>query len=190
MYSWASNGNVESYVSDEENVQLTKKHLINFLINLNEKTKPKNIHIIAHSMGNRALTEALKDFSRDNKKLNINQVILAAPDINKKIFEQEIVPNISKMAKQFTIYTSNKDRALLASQKIHKYYRVGNVKANYNGFNTVDISEINCDDIFYHGCFAESRPVMMDIHQLFQYYSEPKDRNLVYEGKYWKLRKD
>ena len=191
LYSWPSNGEIESYVSDEENIRLTVLHLKSFLTNLISTTSPKNVHIIAHSMGNRALTEALKAISIENTNIHFNQIILAAPDINKQLFEQDIVPYIPKIANRLTIYSSTKDRALLASQKVHKYVRVGNSNYSYNGFQTIDISKINCDDVFKHGCFAEARPVLTDIYDLLRSDLEPEKRNLKkVNNNYWEIKKD
>lgn len=60
LYSWASAHKLSGYSQDEETVSLTIKRLTVFLKQLKEMSGVKEIHLIAHSMGNRALIAALE----------------------------------------------------------------------------------------------------------------------------------
>ena len=58
-YSWASHGSLADYTRDMANADATVVTLHNFLVELVEKTGNTTIHLVAHSMGNRALLQAL-----------------------------------------------------------------------------------------------------------------------------------
>ena len=61
-YSWCSEGRAQLYLADEDNVILTTPHLLRFLLLLREEMKIDVVHVIAHSMGSRALLGAIADF--------------------------------------------------------------------------------------------------------------------------------
>ena len=149
FYSWPSQGGLLQYTVDETNVEWTVPHLEEFLTDIVKKTGAKQIHLIAHSMGNRALTSALERLSRrlepDNTPI-FNEVILAAPDIDAEIFRRDIAPAIVKTARRVTLYASSNDRALAASKTVHGYPRAGESGENIvivDGIDTIDVSDIN-----------------------------------------------
>ena len=90
-YSWPSESKPSRYLVDETNVHWSAPHFRNFLSLLLSETRAEAVHVIAHSMGNRALIEALRTF--DVSKLPVNcarltQVIFAAPDIDAATFQR------------------------------------------------------------------------------------------------------
>src|SRR5260370_17055470 len=64
-YSWPSSGELEDYPKDETNAQWTVPHLKTFLQALAEHSQAKTIHVIAHSMGNRAVSHSLQLLSAE-----------------------------------------------------------------------------------------------------------------------------
>ena len=83
-------------------------------------------------MGNVALMNALREFSRDpaNAGVKINQVVLAAPDMDVREFER-LSRAITPIAKNVTLYASSKDVAMMASRKVHRdQARAGDVTEN------------------------------------------------------------
>ena len=60
FYSWPSNNRATAYLKDETNITWSTPHFLKFLETLAERSGAKRIHIIAHSMGNRAVCDALK----------------------------------------------------------------------------------------------------------------------------------
>jgi len=60
FFSWPSQGSVHEYTYDEANVEWSSRHLRDFLRQLADKSGAKRIHLVAHSMGNRALTLAME----------------------------------------------------------------------------------------------------------------------------------
>jgi esterase/lipase superfamily enzyme len=65
FYSWPSNGKTADYFKDETNITWSTPHLEEFLGLIAQKSGAERIHIIAHSMGNRAVCDALKALSYD-----------------------------------------------------------------------------------------------------------------------------
>jgi esterase/lipase superfamily enzyme len=187
LYSWPSDGSEFNYDSDGRDIRKTTQHLKAFLTNIVKKAKPSKLHIIAHSMGNRALVQSLKELADENKTVQFNQVILAAPDVDKKVFEKDILPHIGKMAQRFTLYTSDKDVALIASKIKNRGPRLGLSPAFYEGLQTVDVSSSACGDVLFHGCFSQSKPIMDDILKLFENNADPTQRRLKAKQRYWIL---
>ena len=63
LYSWPSEGAVLRYAVDENNVRWTVPHFTEFLKLVLTEIGARVVHVIAHSMGNRCLTEALRTFN-------------------------------------------------------------------------------------------------------------------------------
>ncbi|WP_122815444.1 alpha/beta fold hydrolase, partial [Pseudomonas viridiflava] len=54
-FSWASLGSTTGYPADEATVDWSAAHLKEYLTNVTENLGLTSLHIVAHSMGNRAL---------------------------------------------------------------------------------------------------------------------------------------
>jgi esterase/lipase superfamily enzyme len=89
-YSWPSYGELGDYAKDENNVQWTVPHLKNFLRDLANRVPKSTIHVIAHSMGNRAVSHALQLLAAEAivEPCNMQHVILTAPDIDADTFRE------------------------------------------------------------------------------------------------------
>src|ERR1700676_4383639 len=59
-YSWPSQGKYSGYVDDEATIEWTEVHLFELLNELSSQKRIKTIHLLAHSMGNRALLRCLE----------------------------------------------------------------------------------------------------------------------------------
>lgn len=201
MYSWPSSSrlSVRGYMADEDSVRETIVNLKNFLKQIISNTGVKNIHLIAHSMGNVALTNALKELKRDFPKQEplFNQIILAAPDISAADFEQNIAPAIEGSAKRITLYASSKDYALRISNSLRHWEHPRAGESGYsivvlNGIDTVDVSDVNTD-LLGHGYFSSTESLINDIYHMFQHEFPPSERNLREREKnhipYWFLPK-
>jgi esterase/lipase superfamily enzyme len=87
----------------------------------------KRIHIIAHSMGNRALVQALSQIAREHLGGDgplFQNVILAAPDVDRRVFE-ELASAFRSEAVRVTLYASDSDKALAAAQTLQRFPRAG-----------------------------------------------------------------
>lgn len=172
MYTWPSRGNVKSYTVDESNIQWTKPHLQQFLLDVSESSGATTIHLIAHSMGNRALTRAFVDLVEDNEPQSqkFKKIILTAPDIDADVFKGEIAPAMLKSQAHITLYASSNDKALLLSKKVHGHPRAGDSGEKLvvlAGIDTIDATAANTG-FLGHSYFAESIDIISDIFQLLK----------------------
>ncbi len=159
FFSWPSQGTYLGYPIDESNIEYARSDLKKFIIEFGRTSNAEQIYLVAHSMGNRALTTAVADVYREapDVKERIKEVILAAPDIDADVFKRDIAPALIGDGQAVTLYASSKDWALKASKKFHGYVRAGDSGASLTvvpGVTTVDSSEVDTD-FLGHSYFAD-----------------------------------
>ncbi|MBK1650582.1 hypothetical protein CKO36_18995 [Rhabdochromatium marinum] len=123
---------------------------------------------MAHSMGSRVLANAVKSIEIGEVKLN--QVVLAAPDINSKIFVDHIAPFFKNKAERYSIYSSSKDRALEIANEVQKSHRLGQSGKNMvvlQGFDTIDASAIDTS-VLGHSYYGDERELLFDLYHLLR----------------------
>jgi esterase/lipase superfamily enzyme len=180
LYSWPSNEKLYEYIGDINNNDWTTDHLKVFLQDLASTSGAKTIHLIAHSMGNRALVNALNhmELSSIAPKPRFSQIVLTAPDIDANLFER-MANAIRTMAKRITLYASNHDRALTASKKLNgSYPRAGDSSHSVvvvQGVDTIDASAVDTN-LIGHFYYAENRSVLSDIFDLLRHGCAPEKR--------------
>jgi esterase/lipase superfamily enzyme len=195
FFSWPSNGKVAQYVSDDQNAEWAVPHLKNFIQQIINEGRPLKLNIIAHSMGNKVVTSALRSLKVENSNIKFNQIVLAAPDIDEDVFREQIALQISGMSQRLTLYFSEHDKALMASSKLRSNYkRVGQSKSYlYSDIETIDASPIT--DYFLklnHGYVVEELPMLKDIQALILKNASPVERGLQVTqsgtAKYWRFQ--
>jgi esterase/lipase superfamily enzyme len=181
LYSWPSAGQLKDYAYDQESARLSVGHLRSFLRLVIEKTGVKHVHLVAHSMGNVPLLNALNDLGRTGVSgAKVSQVILAAPDMGTREF-RTLAAEIQARANGFTLYASSSDLAMEASRKVHKNEpRAGDVVDGKPvitaGVDTIDISAITtCYFCFGHDEYVEQSELLNDIATLLQRGIRPPD---------------
>ena len=184
FYSWPSRGQLLSYARDETMVQRTVPYLSEFLNMVARDTGAETVHIIAHSMGNRAMTNALKALHQQRDEMEgplFNQIMLAAPDIDVEVFKQ-IAEAVTSMGQGTTLYASSNDKALGASRRLRSdLTRLGDTRdgvAVIPNIESIDASLVP-SDFLGHGYFADSQTVLMDIDLLIDTGLRAEDRGLV-----------
>ena len=174
-YSWSSGGQLADYFKDEEDVHWTTKHLSAFLKTIVKLAGVSTVHVIAHSMGNRALIRALEEIANGGNSHNfVHQVIMAAPDVDVGEFKQ-VAEAFTSTAKLTTLYASSNDRPLIISQQFHAHARVGESGDQIvimPVMDTIDASDIPCD-ILGHSYYGTSRTILSDIYYLFRDGTSP-----------------
>lgn len=193
MYSWPSNGRLLSYAADEQDVRLTVPNLVSFLTDVSQTTGAERVHVIAHSMGSRALASAMLELGRDFADPVLGEVVFAAPDIDAREFSDLIAPEIVHTADRITVYASSKDRALLVSQVVHAYPRAGDSGDDLTvveGVETIDASEIDTS-LLGHSYFADAIQLVTDLLGVIGQGLAPPDRSLEGLAKnglpYWRF---
>lgn len=168
FFSWPANDKyLLTYPQDETNVSWAAPHLKQFLLDIAANSGAESINLIAHSMGNRALTTVLRELQLELKdeSLLFNQVVLAAPDIDADEFRLNIAPNIQKTSRRITLYASSRDTALAASQLVHRFPRAGDsgeMLILVPGIETVDVSAIDGGP-WGHSYYGSSDPILKDL---------------------------
>jgi len=193
-YSWSSQGIMSDYMKDEASVQYTVPKLVSFLQHVIKNKANANIHILAHSMGTRALTNALKDISFMYKSPQFKNIILAAPDIDAEVFESNLYPYVRKTTEKITLYASSEDSALEVSNTLHGGKRLGEGGQNISVFEdmvTIDATGIDTS-MLGHSYFAEKEILVNDLRLVVQKSLPPSKRvNLIEKLKskllYWEF---
>jgi esterase/lipase superfamily enzyme len=184
VYSWPSRNFVGLYKADESTATgYSSPHIIQLLKDVRTTTGAERVHLIAHSMGNRFLSDALRTLVDQGftKDFQFNQIILAAPDVDAEVFVKTIAPQMLGASQRITLYASSQDKPLWFSGKIHgNIQRAGAVTGSLavvDGMDTVDAST-EATDFFGHGYFAESFNLIKDVFDLTRHEHGPEDRNL------------
>ena len=197
FYSWPSQGAVEAYTVDEQNIEWAQSDLRRFLDDFFLRSDAQNVYLIAHSMGNRALTRAVISLLADKPALRsrVREVILTAPDIDADVFKREIAPALTATFSPVTLYASSKDLALLASKKVHGYPRAGDSGQQLvvvPGIETIDATAVDTG-LLGHSYYAESRSVLSDIFNLVRNGERPDARFGLHRvddqvGRHWEFK--
>ena len=171
LYSWPSKGATLKYTADEASVEWTTGHFERFLRTVAQQSGAQTIFIVAHSMGNRAVSGALRSIADKGQTLKpqLKEIVMAAPDIDAGVFQQ-LAATIAQTGGHFTIYESSKDLALQLSHRFHSYPRLGDTKPAahaYEGYDCIDATAVDTG-FLGHSYFAESTSVLADIFDLIR----------------------
>ena len=125
MYSWPSAASTFRYIADMDNAEEAEPFLQSFLKLLMRDADIDDIDILVHSMGSQSALRALSSlrsvFETERQgaarptKIRIGQIMFAAPDVARPVFDQKI-RRIAPYADRVTVYASMTDAALLASK--------------------------------------------------------------------------
>ena len=180
LYSWPSEGALLRYSVDENNVRWTVSHFTEFLRLALTQIGARVVHVIAHSMGNRCLTEALRVFNPaalGPGAAAMGQVIFAAPDIDSETFV-DLAREFHREAARYTLYASSADRALLASKAVNGYPRAGDAGPGLviaDGVDTVDATLVDTN-LLGHSYIGDNNSILADVFDLLKDGSPPTAR--------------
>ncbi|KQC34577.1 hypothetical protein AAU57_08390 [Nonlabens sp. YIK11] len=198
LYSWPSQAATSAYTIDENNIRWSTSNIKNFLEDYITKSKAEEIYLIAHSMGNRGLTDALVDLIKEKSHLasKIKEIILAAPDIDAAIFKRDIAPQmVSSIKKPITLYVSADDVALEASKALHGRARAGDAEYGVmlvDGVETIDATGVDTS-FLSHSYFAETKSILDDLITVIGSGLRAQLRSKLIkvttaDGVYWKIK--
>lgn len=199
-YSWPSGGGLASYIYDRDSAQGAERYLYEFLQMVQNDTGSKSINIIAHSMGNQMLLQVLRSLKLRAPQAvsSINQIILAAPDVDRDAFEA-LAAEVTGVAKGITLYAAANDRALEASRLVAgNKPRAGDVPEGgpviVAGIDTIDITRLSTSYLaLHHSGYAEHTDLLTDIGHIFRSGTRPWSQRLrayrpveLSTGTYWR----
>ena len=94
-----------------------------------EDVQPERLWLMANSMGGQVVVDAFSLLNRDadfsDSQTEIENVVLTAPDVDHREFNDQFKQDIKALAKNVTVYVSSNDRALLISRVINRGLRLG-----------------------------------------------------------------
>jgi len=168
FYSWPSRARLIGYEDDEKTVTQSTEDLRQFLQDVANRSGATVIHLIAHSMGNRAFLPAVAELAGDRTFKNFGKfqnIVLAAPDVDADVFTKWVT-QIKKANTPVTLYVSDRDQALLISHTFfNSQVRAGQGGANalvIPGVDTIDVSKVSMDALG-HTYYGDNPDVVNDL---------------------------
>jgi esterase/lipase superfamily enzyme len=181
LYSWPSQGSTTAYSVDEASVQISGRRMADFLETVVAQSGAQHIHLIAHSMGNRALIEAMQTFlakrAPESRQHIFGQVVFTAPDVDRDYF-MDAVGDLNAASLRTTLYASDTDYAIRSSQFFHGAPRAGtagDVIIKLAGLDSIDMSAVPADSLG-HSYFAANAGALYDMFRLLWRDDPPPKR--------------
>ncbi len=181
VYSWPSQGSATAYAVDEAAVGISGRKMADFLETVVGQSGAERIHVLAHSMGNRALIEALQTYlakrAPDKRQHIFGQIVFTAPDVDRDYFV-DAIESLRGSAERVTLYASGNDYALRSSQFLHGAPRAGtagDVIIKLAGLDTIDMSAVPADALG-HSYFAANSGAIYDIFRILWRGEPPPQR--------------
>ena len=201
VYSWPSKGQLglQDYGYDRGSAEQAEPYLKEFLSLVTRETGAKSVSIIAHSMGNLVLLPVLRDLKNSAPAgVEISQIILAAPDVDRDRFEN-LAAEIRTFAKGTTMYVASNDWALELSKRLAgSVARAGDMPITgplmIPGIDTIDITATSSDMFsLHHSGYAEKTALLNDIQLIIQTGERPPEQRVPIlekittdRGTYWR----
>jgi esterase/lipase superfamily enzyme len=184
LYSWPSASGLTGYYYDRESSEQAEPYLRDFIELVVKDTGAKSVSVIAHSMGNVPLLRVLQALGPSLPPgVRLNQVILAAPDVDRNLFEN-LAANLRQYGNGITLYCSANDRAMEAARRVAGGIpRAGDVPSDgplvIAGIDTIDITQASTDTLaLNHSSYAEKSALLKDIGLLLLTGERPPDRRI------------
>ncbi len=206
-YSWPSRGDVAYYAADEASVSWSAPHFEQLLLDLRARTKCQRVHVVAHSMGNRALLEAIERIdaklvagkvqnrSGTTKTKIIDSLVMAAPDVDLAEFTTRYVEPLRNTTQHTTLYFSDNDRALLLSAGLHGAPRLGLLRDHLQAFAGIESVYVGSQSklTLGHSYYGDDPAVIEDLKSLLRDGRSAGSRELLRSATnaggqaYWKI---
>jgi esterase/lipase superfamily enzyme len=184
LYSWPSGAAFTGYGYDRESSEQAEPYLREYIELVVKDTGAKSVSVIAHSMGNMPLLRVLQSLGPSLPPgVQLNQIILAAPDVDRNLFEN-LAANIKQYGRGVTLYCSSNDRAMAAARRVAGGIpRAGDVPAIgpivLAGIDTIDVSQTSTDYLaLNHSSYAEKGALLNDISLLLQTGERPPEKRI------------
>ncbi|BCD97459.1 hypothetical protein MARGE09_P1660 [Marinagarivorans cellulosilyticus] len=197
VFSWPSTNSISGYTADRGNAEWSTPYLTRTLLALHQKFPYYKIDLVAHSMGNRVLVDALLEFQELQPLATIwpfSQVVLLAPDIDRSIFIENYAAKLAALNSKLTIYVSAEDFPLMASGSFNAYPRLGDARSGVpiaEGIETIDVSHA-ITMASGHAYYRKSHEVSHDLYLLLNKNLPASERETLKkavneQGEYWDL---
>lgn len=171
LFTWPSRGHVLDYVYDKESATYSRDALEYLLTRAAANPNVSDIIVMAHSMGNWVMIEALRQMSIRNGRIapKIKNVIMASPDLDVAVFRSQL-QQIAEPRPRFTIFLSQDDQALALSRHLGgNIDRVGAIDPDKEPYRSklkefhlvvINLTRLKAGDLLHHSKFAESPEII------------------------------
>jgi esterase/lipase superfamily enzyme len=173
LFTWPSGGRVTDYVYDRDSAMYSRDALEEVLQSVADDPSVGSVSILAHSMGNYVVVEALRQMAIRDRGLppKIHDVMLASPDIDVDVFRRQIatIDASPRENAQFTLFVSRDDRALgLSSLIARDSTRLGALDPTKEPYasmlqqarvKVIDLTGMSSGDFTNHDKFASGEVV-------------------------------
>ncbi|MBT8083243.1 MAG: alpha/beta hydrolase [Gammaproteobacteria bacterium] len=197
FFSWPSANSVLGYAADINSMRWAAADLRDTLKFLLARESISTVHVIAHSLGGDGLLAALQDLSRDDAAYidKLGEVVLASPDVDAGLFRRDYLPALQTLGARVTLYATDNDVPLRASERVNRYHRLGDAKAEIftgNGVETIVYSDV-VTFMNSHDAVVEIGDVQADMHYLLVEGRGANERPTLTGvdtdgGRYWRVR--
>ena len=202
LYSWPSGSGLAKYLYDRDSAQQAEPYLTEFLQMVLNETGAEKVNLVAHSMGSQLLLPVLRQIKERNPAVasKINQIILAAPDIDRSTFAF-LAGQIRGVGRGITLYASSNDVALQTARRFAGGVpRAGEIAEGFGptivpDVDTIDVTSLGTDYLgTNHSTYAERTALLRDIELLFKAGQRPPEKRFPLlqlvptdKGNYWKF---
>lgn len=178
-YSWPSRGKMSAYFMDAAAVEAGRHRLARLLREIVAGTGATEVHILAHSMGNRAVARALEQLAPELMGHSpVQQLLLAAPDVD-AVEMENMLPSLKQIARRITVYGSSKDKPLALSELLTGWRRAGDGGESLlrapDYADCIDASEIDTAYLS-HSYAMDNAALLADIKALIDDDKPPNSR--------------
>jgi esterase/lipase superfamily enzyme len=197
FFSWPSEMSVLGYAGDATNVRWATNDLRDTLKHLLNQPAVDTVHVAAHSLGNNGLLDALERLSRDDEARidKLGEVIMASPDVDTGLFRREYLPMLRRIGARITLYTTENDVPLQASQMVNRNNRLGDASTGIvieEGIETIILSDV-VTFMNSHDAIVEIGNVQADLHYLLEQRLGASERPTLEavdteQGRYWRAQ--
>ena len=185
FFSWPSMGKTQGYMADEATIEASVPDIVEFLTDFTRRSGADVVHLVAHSMGNRGLLRAMEQIASkaDTQGVQFGQIFLAAPDVDRRLFEQLAVHYRSPRSVRTTLYSSRRDLAVHLSKILHKNPRAGYYTpfTIVDGIDTVAVPDFDLD-LLGHIYFAQADALLYDMNGLMRHDQPAAKRMRIVTG--------
>ena len=180
LFSWPSAASITAYVRDQQAARNAGFQLLRVLRNHAVAAQPDRVQLLGHSMGVEVIGKAFTLTSVTDTTPRLDEVVLAAPDVDSRVFRREILPRLAPHATRITLYASSDDDALRASRIVNGAGRLGlggDSIVVIDGMDTIDASRVTAD-VLGHTLFG-NQGFLADLALLFADGKSPAERRLL-----------
>ena len=180
LFSWPSAASVTAYIRDQQTARNAGFQLLRLLRNHAVAAQPDRVHLLGHSMGSEVIGKALTLTAPSDTTPRLSEVVLAAPDVDSRVFRREIMPRLVPHASRITMYASSDDDALRASRVLNGVGRLGlggDSLFVIEGMDTVDATRVSAD-VLGHTLFG-NQGFLADLAVLLADGRTPAERRLL-----------